>query len=216
MTHRPSWLFAGHGREEALHPRLDRQPPEVRAGDPARQRHRGAAGAGRRHPPLQPLRVGRRRPAAHHGGRRRNVPPPDQPPAQRVRAGRRPGGTTTFRQERIYPDAARSRSGCGGARCWRRSRTRASWCSSGPSTWCSRSPCASRCPTPATLGLNVALQESDPGLITQAIFNNPISFVLAVALLFIFIVFADANARATRVLVGTLHWLCQLVLLVRR
>jgi hypothetical protein len=124
-----------------------------------------------------------------------------------------PGGTTTFRQERIYPDAARSR--------------RLRW---GTLLAPFKNPSfmvfvgafyvvftlAVRFAVPdaATLGLNVALQESDPGLITQAIFNNPISFVLAVALLFIFIVFADAKRTATRVLVGTLHWLCQLLLLV--
>ena len=122
-------------------------------------------------------------------------------------------GTTTFRQEQLYPDAARSR--------------RLRW---GTLLAPFKNPSfmvfvgafyvvftlAVRFAVPdaATLGLNIALRESDPGLITQAIFNNPISFVLAIALLGIFIVFADAKRSATRILVGTLHWVCQLVLLV--
>ena len=48
----------------------------------------------------------------------------------------------------------------------------------------------------------------------QAVFNNPVSFLLAVGLLAVLITFADASTNVRRVVAGTGHWLLQFLLLV--
>ena len=51
-------------------------------------------------------------------------------------------------------------------------------------------------PDASVVGLNTALKESDADAVAQAIFNNPISFLLAFGLLAVLITFADASTDA--------------------
>jgi len=69
-------------------------------------------------------------------------------------------------------------------------------------------------PGATSLGLNLALKESDPAEVARAVFDNPISFILATTLLAIFIVFADASTMPRRAVIGVIHWLAQYMLLV--
>jgi hypothetical protein len=122
-------------------------------------------------------------------------------------------GTTTFRQAHVYPDIARSK--------------RLRW---GTLLAPFKNPSfiaflgafylvfmlAVRfaLPDANVVGLNTALKESDADAVAQAIFNNPISFLLAVGLLGVLITFADASTTLRRILAGTGHWLLQFMLLV--
>ena len=122
-------------------------------------------------------------------------------------------GTTTFRQEALYPDVARSK--------------RLRW---GTLLAPFKNPSfvaflgafyllftlAVRfaLPNASTVGLNTALKASDPDAVAQAVFNNPISFLLAIGLLAMLITFADASTMTRRVLAGGAHWLFQFLLLV--
>jgi hypothetical protein len=69
-------------------------------------------------------------------------------------------------------------------------------------------------PDANTVGLNTALKDSDPDDVAQAIFNNPLSFLLAVGLLGVLITFADASTNVRRILAGLGHWVLQFLLLV--
>jgi hypothetical protein len=122
-------------------------------------------------------------------------------------------GTTTFHQQRLYPDAAQSK--------------RLRW---GTLLAPFKNPSfmvflgafyllftlAVRfaLPDASTLGLDAALTESNPADIARAVFNHPTSLVLAVALLAALIGFADASTLPRRILAGGGHWLWQFVLLV--
>jgi hypothetical protein len=122
-------------------------------------------------------------------------------------------GSTTYRQATLYPDARRSR--------------RLRW---GTLLAPFKNPSfivfvgifyllftlmvRFAVPGATTLGLNLALKESDPAQVAQAIFDNPISFILAFGLLAVFVVFADGSTRPRRAAIGIVNWLAQFMVLV--
>ncbi|MDQ4132130.1 MAG: metallophosphoesterase [Actinomycetota bacterium] len=63
-------------------------------------------------------------------------------------------------------------------------------------------------------GFTETLRLTDYGDVSEAVFNNPNSFLFAIALLAIMIGFADAPSWPWRTLVGVVHWVVHFVLLV--
>jgi hypothetical protein len=63
-------------------------------------------------------------------------------------------------------------------------------------------------------GFTEVLSQTDYGDVSEAVFDNPASFLFAIALLAVMIGFADARNWRWRAFVGALHWVLHLVLLI--